>query len=182
MSWCGPWDPAYRLLGCAFLENGQNVACGVPEPGDVWPFAAEDPPRVLFHAFVSLEADAPLCERVNGGVDVVDLEVEDREGRWVGVGLLVDERVTPASEVEPHEAVLLGCVQLEGLPVEAPCLVMERVAIPLYALALVSIRFSFIGGVGMGIGGSAQGGGFDVSLAEVRDQCGEGVRVVRVRR
>ena len=50
----------------------------------VRPLAAIDPFLVLLHALVTLERDAGARELVDGVVDVVDGEVEHREGRRAG--------------------------------------------------------------------------------------------------
>ena len=52
------------------------------------PAAAEDAALVLVEAVVAGELDAAPGQLVDGGVDVVDREVEDRvrAGTWSGLG------------------------------------------------------------------------------------------------
>lgn len=59
-------------------------------------------------------------ELVDGFVDVVDGEVEDGVGRRRKVRHLVDQRVPVAGEVQPHQAVFLGCLEPKRLAVELP--------------------------------------------------------------
>lgn len=61
------------------LEHGQDVVSGIFEPGDQRPSAPEDALLVLVEAVKALEAHAALDQLVNGPVDVVHREVEDRE-------------------------------------------------------------------------------------------------------
>src|SRR5215475_1565499 len=64
----------------ALLKDGEDVAGGVLEPGDVRAARPVDALVVLADAVVALEADAAAGELVHGRVDVVHLEVEDGVG------------------------------------------------------------------------------------------------------
>ena len=83
----GPRRVVIRVLRLLLLEHGQHVASRVLEPGDVRPLAAGDALLVLLEAVVPLEANATGGQLVDGLVDVVDLEVEDRVGAGVKSGL-----------------------------------------------------------------------------------------------
>ena len=65
-----------------------------------------------------LEVDAAGQQLVDGDVDVLDGEVEDRVGGRDVVGLRVDEGRTVVGEVNRQQAALLGDAQAEGLGIE----------------------------------------------------------------
>ena len=92
---------ALRDCLVSLLDDGQDVSGGIGEPRDERAtLGARDPLLVLVGAVVALEAHAALCEFVDGCLDVVDREVEDRVGRRREVGLRVDERVPTAGQVQ----------------------------------------------------------------------------------
>jgi hypothetical protein len=78
---------------------------GSPEPGDERASSREDAPVVLVESVVALEPHATLRESVDSLVDVLDREVEDRVVRRRVVRPGVDERVSPAREVQRQQAV-----------------------------------------------------------------------------
>ena len=82
------------------LEDGEDVARGILEPGDRRPRAAGDALLVLLEALVPLETHAARGQLVNGRVDVVDREVEDGVGRGGVIRLGVDERAPIAGKVQ----------------------------------------------------------------------------------
>src|ERR1035441_1605229 len=65
--------------GSAFLEDGQDVAGRVLEPGDVRAAGPVDALGVLAEAFVLFHLDPTADEFADSRVDVVHLEVEDGE-------------------------------------------------------------------------------------------------------
>src|SRR5215204_5723301 len=97
---------ANRVL--LLLEDRQDVAGWILEPGDVWTVGPEHPTVVLFDGGVAFEAHPPGGQRVDGLVDGVYLEVQHGEVGWGRVGLWVDQRVASVRVVQPHESVLLG--------------------------------------------------------------------------
>src|SRR5580692_9811474 len=106
------------VAGSAFLQDGEDVAGRVLEPGDVGAAGPVDALVVLAAAVIFLQLDAPADQFVHGRVDVIDGEVEDRVGRRRVVGLGVDQRVAAAGQVQGQQAVLLGSLQPERLAVE----------------------------------------------------------------
>src|SRR5690349_3338495 len=108
------------------LQHREDVARRVLEPGDRGAGAAGDALLVLFETLVALEADAALGEPVDGGLDVVDLEVEDGVGGGLVVGLAVDECVATVAELQRHHAELVAQhlgTEAERVGVEGPRLV-----------------------------------------------------------
>jgi rod shape-determining protein MreB len=121
----------------AVLEDGQDVARGVGEPGDERSAASADALGVLVYPLVTLEVHAPADQFVDGRVDVLDQEVEDGvRGRRV-VGLRVDQRVAVASQVQREQTVLLGHLYAERLTVELPGLVKVVDGEPAECLAVL---------------------------------------------
>src|SRR5579871_3548762 len=59
-----------------FLEHGKDVASRVGEPGDERSASADDALLVRLESGMALEDDATSGQLVDGGVDVLDLEVE----------------------------------------------------------------------------------------------------------
>jgi len=102
------------------LEHGQDVAGWVFEPGDVRPCSAENAALVVVGVVVALEVHAARGQFVDGRVDVVHLEVQDRVGSRRVVGLGIDQRVAATGEVQRQQVVLLGCLQPERVGVELP--------------------------------------------------------------
>src|SRR5215207_5793294 len=100
------------------LDDRQDVARRVLEPGDRRALAAEDAPLVLLEALVALEDHAALGQGVHGRLDVVDREVEDRVGRRDVVRLGVDHDLPVAGEPQVEQAVLLLHAQPQGVAVE----------------------------------------------------------------
>src|ERR687887_575752 len=119
-----PPSPASRPAGSAVLDDGQDVAGRVLEPGDLGAAGgAHDPLLVLGEAVVALEANPPRGQLVDGLVDVVDREVEDRVGGRREVGAEVHHDVAAAARLHLQHAVLrvrLADPQAERLPVERP--------------------------------------------------------------
>ena len=99
------------------------MPAGVLEPGDVRARVAEDPFLILSEAVVALEPHATCGERVDGRVDVVDREVQDRVVRGRVVGLRVDQRLTVAGDVERQQPVLHRRLEPERIAVEPARLV-----------------------------------------------------------
>src|SRR5919106_2013367 len=93
-------------IRCLLLpEDRQYVAGRVLEPRDVRPLPAGDALLVLLEAVVALKAHAAARKLVDGTLDVVHLEVQDRVGGRGVVGFHVDERVSVAGEMQRHKAV-----------------------------------------------------------------------------
>ena len=84
------------------LYEAEVVARGVVEPGDVVTGTVKDTPPVLLEPGVPLEHDSTCLEVVDGGLDVVDGKVEDREGRRLVVWLRVHERTVHAVNLQPE--------------------------------------------------------------------------------
>jgi hypothetical protein len=81
----------------AFLQDGEDVAGWVLEPGDVGAADPVDALVVLAEAVILLQLDASAGQFVDGRVDIIDGEVEDRVGRGRVIGLGVDQRVPAAA-------------------------------------------------------------------------------------
>jgi rod shape-determining protein MreB len=113
-------SPGIRSLLAALLllEDGEDVPGRVLEPRDVWTLVSADAFLVLADALVPLELRAAGDQFVDRGVDVVNLEVEDRVSGWRVVRLRVHNCVATASQVQREESVLLRDSQPECLAVE----------------------------------------------------------------
>jgi hypothetical protein len=103
------------------LQDGEDVAGRVLEPGDVGAAGSVDALVVLAGAVIFLQHYAPADQFVDGRVDVIDGEVEDREGRGGVIGLGVDQRVPAAGQVQgqqalPHVMLLsMGPIRTRGI-------------------------------------------------------------------
>src|SRR5260221_14287581 len=74
----------------ALLEHRQDVACRIAEPGNVRPSTTADALLVLRRALVTLEPHPAGGQLIDGLVDAVDREVQDRVGRGRVIGLRDD--------------------------------------------------------------------------------------------
>src|SRR5579871_2576480 len=107
----------------AVLQDGQDVARRIGEPGDERAAAPADALGVLLRPLVAFEPYASPGQLVDGRVDVLDPEVEDGEAGRNVIGLRVDQRVPAAGQPQREQAVQLAHPQAERLGVELPGLV-----------------------------------------------------------
>src|SRR6476646_6609213 len=116
---CGMFrKPLLRAL--VVLEDGEDVAGRIREPGDPRPDRrARDTPLVLVEPVVPLDRDSALRERIDGGVDVVDREVQHRVVARDQIGLRIDQRVTSTRKVQREKRpVFVGHVDAERASVK----------------------------------------------------------------
>src|SRR4051812_27142572 len=106
-----------RLPGASFLNDREDVARRILEPGNQWAATPEDPELVVFVA-VPLEADAALGELPSRRLDVADREVEHGVLRRHMVRLRIHQDRVAAGDVQSQHPVGLGHLDAERRPVE----------------------------------------------------------------
>jgi ligand-binding SRPBCC domain-containing protein len=89
------------------LQHRKNVPRWVLEPGDLGARAADDALLVLVEVLVAREGDPAQTQLVDGGIDVVDFEVEHRVAGRGHVGAEVHEDVVAIRKLQPRQPVLL---------------------------------------------------------------------------
>src|SRR5215213_682859 len=117
-----PTGPPLQASG-RLLDDGQHVAGGVGEPGDVRAVAAHDAILILREALVALQLHAAAPQLGRRGADVRDGEVEDHVGRRGEVGLLVHQDPLTATELQgqqPRHLLDVGGPQAQRAGVELP--------------------------------------------------------------
>src|SRR2546429_2378601 len=102
------------------LEDRQDVARRVLEPGDVGAAAGGDAardPEMVGHAGILLELDAFVLQILDGLIDVVHRKIENRERRRLVLLLRVDQ--DPVPDLQPQPLRDLFHLHLEDLGIEA---------------------------------------------------------------